>query len=101
MTIHHMNGTTELAVILSRTGNRLRVVVSGADDAVEFTNIHGVWVSQDCEPVTIEYEWEKRTTPDVISESDCVCSPALAAHLIHLLEADELTPLSATAGLIS
>ena len=79
----------------------MRVALKDTNDAAEFTEIHGVWVAQDCEPVEIEFAWQKKSKQAVVSEADCVCSHELAARLIHLLlsgeeeESRDLPPLTA------
>src|ERR1039457_6109974 len=55
MTIGYRDGKTIEGVTLARTANTMRVAVKGCEDAAEFINVHGTWVSEDCEPVTIEY----------------------------------------------
>ena len=64
----------------------MRVAVKGSDDAAEFINVHGTWISEDCEPVTIEYG--PRRNSAMVSEADCLCPPELAARLIALLLTD-------------
>ena len=65
----------------------MRVAVKGCDDAAEFINVHGTWISEDCEPVTLEYG-PRRNAPTTLSDADCICSRALAAVLIDLLLTD-------------
>jgi hypothetical protein len=85
MTIQYSNGTKMEAILLSRDSERMRVAVEGNSDAVEFVQRAGVWISEDCEPVRIEFAWQKKTRQELIDEADCVCSRALAARLIHQL----------------
>ncbi|MGP8244771.1 MAG: hypothetical protein ACLQVN_09665 [Bryobacteraceae bacterium] len=73
------------AILLSRDGERMRAAVEGSSDAVEFVQRGSVWISDDCEPVRIEFAWQKKTRQELIDEADCVCSRALAARLIHNL----------------
>jgi hypothetical protein len=63
----------------------MRVVMRGTDDVTEFSHISGAWVSADCEPVRIEFAWQRRERKPAISEADCHCSPELAARLIRSL----------------
>jgi hypothetical protein len=65
----------------------MRVAVEGCDDAAEFIKVHGTWISEDCEPVTLEYG-PRRTAPATPSDADCICSRDLAARLIDLLLTD-------------
>lgn len=85
MTIQYSNGTKVEAILLSRDCERMRVAAEGNSDAVEFVQRAGVWISEDCEPVRIEFAWQKKTRRELIDEADCVCSRALAARLIHQL----------------
>ncbi len=89
MTITYANGQTIKAALVVRTDNRLRVALAGSDDLTEFSQINGTWVSEDCEPVHIDFGWPGRTNREY-KEEDFVCSEDLAASLIHLLlNADE------------
>jgi len=100
MILTYANGSRTEAFLLARTENKIRVAVPGCDDPVEFTDIHGVWVSEDCEPVRLEFAWQGKTRQEVLTEADCVCSHELAARLIHLLwSGDEGEELAADAAL--
>jgi hypothetical protein len=87
MTLRYTNGKTIEGVTLVRTANTMRVAVQGCEDAAEFTNVHGTWISEDCEPVTFEYG-PRRHAPASLSEADCTCSRELASRLIDLLLTD-------------
>ena len=50
-----------------------------------FTRIHGTWISEEIEPVAIEFAWQRRGTSPSTSEDDCVCSKGLATRLIECL----------------
>src|SRR6202171_5450625 len=89
MTIKYANGTKMEAVIVTRGENTIRVAVEGGDDVVEFTDVNGTWVSEDCEPVQIEFAWQRRERQMEYSAADFVCPQQLAARLIHMLLADE------------
>jgi hypothetical protein len=84
MIIRYQNGTAIEAVTLSRTAQIMRVAIKDGDDAMELTNIHGAWVSEDCEPVVLEIGMTSKT---IESESveDFICSPELAGRLVRLL----------------
>jgi hypothetical protein len=84
MTITYANGQKMTAALVVRTDNRIRVVLEGQDDITEFTQIGSAWVSEDCEPVQIEFGSQKRSAL-AYEEEDLVCSKDLAARLIHLL----------------
>jgi hypothetical protein len=49
------------------------------------TDIRGTWVTEDCEPVRVEFAWQNKKGAEVLSEADCLCSHELAARLVHLL----------------
>jgi hypothetical protein len=85
MTITYSDGIAVEAVLLSRTERKMRLAVQGADDVIEVSNINGTWVSADCEPVSIEFAWQRRDRKPTISEAECCCSHELAAKLIHSL----------------
>lgn len=85
MKIKYSDGIAVEAVLLSRTDNTMRLAVQGAEDVIEVSNINGVWVSAECEPVSIEFAWQRRDHKPVISEAECCCSRELAARLIHSL----------------
>ncbi len=85
MTIRHANGQATEAILLSHTGNTIRVMLKGAGDVAEFTEVNGIWVSEDCEPVRVESAWQRRSPSEAPAEADCVCSHELASRLLHLL----------------
>jgi len=87
MRIRYQNGTSFEGITLLRTDEVVRVAVRGQDDAMEFTRIHGTWVSEDCEPVTMEVGMNRTTTEDY-TDQDFICSPELASHLVRLLFTD-------------
>ena len=80
-----MDRTSTEAVLLSRSENKMRVVMQGCDDPIELTEISGVWISEDCKPVQVEFAWQKKTHSQVVEEEDHICSHKLASRLIHLL----------------
>ncbi len=87
MTIRYADGKAIEGVTLARTDNLMRVAVKGCEDVAEFINVHGTWVSEDCEPVIVEYGLPQNA-PTTLSEADCICPRALAARLIDLLLTD-------------
>jgi hypothetical protein len=74
----------------------------GCEDPIELTEISGVWISEDCEPVQVQFAWQKKTRAQVVSEAGCICSHELASRLIHLLwnGADELEMANAAPGTV-
>ena len=86
ITIEYRDGKSLQGIVLARYANTMSVAVKDADDAAIFTCVHGVWVSEDCEPVTIRSDWSMPALKaPVTSEDDCLCSKELAARLLHAL----------------
>jgi hypothetical protein len=85
MWIRYGDGTQVEAIVLSRTGNRLRVAVNGCEDAAEFVcAANGTWISEQCEPVQIDFGAVRLPALDSASyrEADFVCPPELAVRLL-------------------
>ena len=95
MTIKYSDGRRIEGIILSQGDGAMRVALKGAEDSGNLAFMAGTWVSEDCEPVEIEFAWEEHHLNEPVTEADCVCSKELAARLIHLLlngsEGDQLT----------
>ena len=85
MILTFLDGRTVNAVILTGTESTMRVALEGAEDILELTNVHGTWVTADCEPVRIGFAWQPRARAVPPSEADCICPQDLAAHLIRSL----------------
>jgi hypothetical protein len=85
MTIYYLNGKDIEAVLLSRTEQTMRIAVEGAEDAMELTNHGGTWVSDQCDPVSIRFEWQRNDPEPEVSEDDFHCPREFAAGLIHSL----------------
>ena len=66
----------------------MRIAIPNSDDSVELKEVNGVWVTDDCEPVQVAFEWQ-RPAPAPVAEEDFICSPELAARLIHMLRCPE------------
>jgi len=92
MTIRYSNGHTLEAVLLSQTETSMRIALQGSEDVLELQNINGAWITDECEPVNVHYAWSRQSLLDEISENDCICSPELAAKLLHLLFSGEEQP---------
>jgi len=92
MTIRYSNGHTLEAVLLSQTATFMRITVQGSEDVLELRNINGAWITDECEPVNVDYAWSGQSLLVETSEDDCVCSPELAARLLHLLFSGEEQP---------
>ena len=85
VTITYLDGTVLEAIALSHEHDEIRAIVAGCDDVLAFTRIHGTWISEEIEPVTIEFAWQRRgasPTPDLAA---CICPKTLAARLIQSL----------------
>jgi hypothetical protein len=90
MVLIYADGSKKEAVLLARMEDKIRVAVRGSDDPLELTDVHGTWVTEDCEPVRVEFAWQGKTHEQILTEADCICSHDLAARLLHLLwNADE------------
>jgi hypothetical protein len=87
MTIRYADGKAIEGVTLARTAGIMRVAAKGCEDAAEFINVHGTWISEDCEPVTLQYG-PLRNAPAAFAEDDFICPRELAARLIDLLSTD-------------
>jgi hypothetical protein len=85
MFITGLDGRTIEAVIYSQTSTTMRVALNDADDLVDFTCISGQWVSENCEPVSVEFAWQRIRAKELVSEGDCICSEGLASQLVQSL----------------
>jgi hemerythrin len=56
MTITYSNGTVLEVIVLAHEEEGLRVAVAGDGDVRTFQFIHGVWISEECEPVAVEFD---------------------------------------------
>ena len=86
MTIEFANGSRREAIILSRAGSTMRVVIDGREDVVELTEMSGIWVTDNCEPVRVDFAWKPEPSPFPASESDYICPKDLASKLIRSLQ---------------
>jgi hypothetical protein len=85
VTISYPNGTVLQAVVLSYDEHEIRANASGCDDVLAFTRIHDTWISEEIDPVTMTFEWQRTSGVTAPSEEHCVCPKDLAAQLIHSL----------------
>ncbi len=85
MTIRYSNGYQIEGVLLSRDEHSMRVGVQGSDDVLHLSEVNGTWITEDCEPVQVEFAWTPGDSEPVVTLDDCVCSKELAAKLLHLL----------------
>jgi hypothetical protein len=84
MTITYANGKTIKAALVVGDDKWMRLVLAGTDDVTEFTKRSGTWVSEDCEPVQVQFGFSDRAN-HAYKEEDFACSHELAAQLIHML----------------
>jgi len=85
MTIRYADGRAIKAVILSANLTTMRVAVKGGGDAVALKCVNGTWMSEHCEPVEIQFEWQRRSATRLISVTDCICPKELPTQFSHLL----------------
>jgi hypothetical protein len=85
MTIKYADGRAVEGILLSRMEETMRVAVQDGDDAVEFRCIDGMWISENFEPVEIQFEWQRAKTQQPGFETDRCCTEALASRLIDVL----------------
>ena len=85
MTIHRADGHRIEAALLARYQHAVRVAVRGSDDAVEFKEWNGTWISEDCEPVRIEFDWDERANEPSSPECTLLCSPEHARRVVGVL----------------
>jgi hypothetical protein len=93
MTIHRADGHRIEAALLARYQHAVRVAVQGGDDAVEFKEWHGTWISEDCEPVRIDFDYDERASEPSSQECAFLCSPERARRVVGVLRRDRKTDL--------
>jgi hypothetical protein len=96
MIIRYANGHAAEAILLSRTQSLVRLQLHGSDDVAELTQINGTWVTENCEPVQVEFGWTPGAPP-VVTLNECICSHELAGRLLHMLFSGESDPETAAA----
>jgi len=69
MTLTYADGTRQDAIVLSRTENRMRVIVPGCDDTFELRDVDGNWVTEDCRPVRVEFAWQRERRANATGRS--------------------------------
>ena len=79
MTIKYSDGRRIEGVILSPGDSAMRVALKRAEDTMDFAFMAGTWVSENGEPVEVEYAWQRHALKKPVSEADCICSKELAA----------------------
>jgi hypothetical protein len=92
MIIRYSNGQAFEAVLLSETDDSMRIALEGSDDVLGLQRINGTWITEECEPVQVDKAWTGQSLMEEIAEDECICSPELAARLLHLLFSCEEEP---------
>jgi hypothetical protein len=87
MTICYPDRTVVNALLLSRANDILRAAAPHDADVRTFTLRNGCWMSENCEPVTLEFDWEQSQQAAIPEETECICSKAFARKLISMLVA--------------
>ena len=93
MRLRYQNGAVIECITLFRTETRMRVAVHDREDSMDLTNIHGTWVTDDCEPVIMETGTTFFKTVVEYSDDEFICPRPLADHLISLLIVDSMEEL--------
>jgi hypothetical protein len=68
ISIHYNDGRVLQGVVLAFGDQLVRAGVKDSDDAVEFRLVNQVWVSEDCEVVSLHFV--ERFAPEESAESD-------------------------------
>ena len=85
VTITCPHGTVLEARLLSQQDNEIRAVAAGCDDTLVFTRFHSTWISEELDPVVIQFAWQRCRPAAATSEDHCVCSKELANRLVQSL----------------
>jgi hypothetical protein len=71
--------------LLSQQHNEIRAAAAGCDDTLVLTRYKSTWISENLEPVVIQFAWQRAKSFPAPSEDNCVCSKELANRLINSL----------------
>ena len=85
MTITYSNGTVLDAILLTHDEHEIRAAIASVGDTLTLTCVNGTWISEDLEPVSVGFAWQRIATPPTPVEDEYLCSKGLAARLIHAL----------------
>src|SRR5674476_1259454 len=85
VTITYPDGTVLEAIVLAHEENEIRAIATGCDDVLAFTRIHGTWISEEIEPVTIEFGGRRRGASPFAPGEVCFSPKPLASRLIQSL----------------
>jgi hypothetical protein len=85
MTISYPNGRVLDAIVLSHEEHEIRAIAAGCEDVLAFNCVHGMWISEELEPVSIGFGWQSREAAPTPCVDDCICPQELVTHLIETL----------------
>jgi hypothetical protein len=74
MLIYYGDGRVLTGILLSLKGNQMRVAVKDADDVVEYRLAHGLWISEDGEPVTFDFPTAIFDAVGIVLDESCMNS---------------------------
>ena len=66
--IRYANGTVLLGILLALGDQKIRVALKDSDDVAEYRLINQLWVSEDCEVVTMEFGEDGVPFPEALPE---------------------------------
>src|SRR5690349_1128390 len=89
MIIRYRNGSEVEGLLLSYRESSMRVALRGAHDACELRQMKGAWMTEDCEPVQVEFECEQKRVTPTVTVNDCICPPELVERLLQMLFSQE------------
>jgi hypothetical protein len=70
VTITYFNGSVVKATLLSQNHHENRAISAGCDDVLVFTRIRDTWISEEIEPVAIEFEWQHSVASRIPTAED-------------------------------
>lgn len=85
MIVRYQDGRTVEGVIRSLTDDTVHLALKDADGVTVFTRHNNIWVSEDCDPVTLRFGKASRPTLGISTEEDSLCSASMATRLVDLL----------------
>lgn len=87
MTITYADGTVLEAIVFAHEDEGFRVALAGEGDVRTYRRIHGAWLSEECEPLAVEFAWGSDGAAQIPGEVDCLCPWKLASRMISMLQA--------------
>jgi len=75
--------------IMSRNDKMTWAALEVGDDAVALPRVNGTWISEDCEPVALGFDWQRYPPKETVLESDCICPKELAARLTQVFRSGD------------